>query len=44
VITADNLTAELIDKLIERIEVDSDNNIEITMRFEDEFQTESEVA
>jgi DNA invertase Pin-like site-specific DNA recombinase len=44
VITADNLSAKLINKLIEQIDVDSDMNIEITMRFEDEFNLESEGA
>ena len=32
------LTAELIDRLIERIEIDHERNIHVTFRFKSEFQ------
>ena len=32
------LTAELIERLIERIEIDHERNIHVTFRFKNEFQ------
>ena len=32
------LTSELIDRLIERIEIDHERNIHVTFRFKNEFQ------
>ena len=35
------LTAELIERLIERIEIDHERNIHVTFRFKNEFQGEA---
>ena len=32
------LTAELIERLLERIEIDNERNIHVTFRFKNEFQ------